>query len=84
MNQAAQNTKHIQFIKGQKSCGKDFHVFIRMETSRVPALKRAIEFEKEVDYSQFGDVIAEGFGKEPTPETLKFIVESYKEILEQH
>ena len=83
MKNAALQSQHIQFIKGQTSTGKDFHVFLRMESTRVPALKRAIEFEKQVDYSQFGEVIAEGFGKEPTPETLQFIMAQYKDILSQ-
>lgn len=71
----------IQFLRGKTQEGADYHVFIRMQPDRIPALKRAIQYEPAVDYTEFGDVIAKGYGTHPSRETLEFIVRQYKGFL---
>ena len=65
----------IHLVRCEDRQGRDCYYFIMCSHQNIAALKAAPD--KEFDLNDYGEIIASGFGIEPTSEVKKMLLDKY-------
>jgi len=71
------NGDDVFHIFGEDSIGRRVHLFISVNAINRPKIERALNANQQVDFAQFGNVVASCFGQYPTNDVRQLMKEKY-------
>jgi hypothetical protein len=67
----------IYFARTKDEFGRDAHYFVNVTPTKEAAFLKAMQGSALVDYSNFGDIVASGFGHTPSTATLQKLKDDF-------